>query len=146
MNNPKPISTVQQSRISYSWKILSTIVLLIIAWYIIWPIYNVWASEKQGQAELAQASFNRKIAVQEAEAKKESAALLADAEVARAEGVAKANRIIGESLKQNEEYLRYLWITDVAGTNIEKTVVYVPTEANLPILEAARPTTRDTQK
>ena len=64
-----------------------------------WPVYNVWASEKKGQAELAQATSNRKIAVQEAEAKKESAVLLADAEVLRAQGVAKANQIIGESLK-----------------------------------------------
>jgi len=110
----------------------------------VWPVYNVWASEKKGQAELAQATSNRKIAVQEAEAKKESAALLAEAEVLRAQGVAKANQIIGESLKGNEAYLRYLWITDVAGANIDKTVVYVPTEANLPLLEAGRSLKTDT--
>ena len=77
---------------------------------------------------------------QEAQAKKDSAVLLAEAEVLRAEGVAKANKIIGESLKQNEDYLRYLWITDVAGVNVNKTIVYVPTETNLPILEANRHT------
>ncbi len=64
--------------------------------------------------------------------------MLADAEVLRAEGVAKANKIIGESLKENEQYLRYLWITDVAGKDVNKTVVYIPTEANIPILEATR--------
>lgn len=68
----------------------------------------------------------------------ESAELLAQAEVKRAEGVAKANQIIGASLRDNEAHLRYLWITDVAGANIDKTVVYVPTEANLPLLEAGR--------
>lgn len=127
-------------------KSITKVVITLIALFIVievvtamvWPIYNVWASEKRGQAELAQATFNRKIAVQEAEAKKESAQLLAEAEVLRAQGVAKANQIIGESLKDNEEYLRYLWITDVAGANIDKTVVYVPTETNLPILEAGR--------
>ena len=39
---------------------------------------------------------------------------------------------------KNEQYLKYLWITDVAGANIDKTVVYVPTETQLPILEAQR--------
>lgn len=47
------------------------------------------------------------------------------------------NKIIGESLKNNEAYLRYLWINDL-GNNAGKTVVYIPTEANLPILEATR--------
>jgi regulator of protease activity HflC (stomatin/prohibitin superfamily) len=77
------------------------------------------------------------VAVAEAKAKMESASLLAQAEVARAEGVAKANKIIGDSLKGNEAYLRYFWINDL-GQNTGKTVVYVPTEANLPILEATR--------
>ena len=76
----------------------------------------------------------------EAKAKMESASLLAEAEVARAKGVAQANQIIGESLKNNDAYLRYLWITEVAGKDVDKTVVYIPTEANLPLLEAGRTT------
>ena len=68
----------------------------------------------------------------------ESAELLAQAEIARAKGVAAANTIIGESLKNNEAYLHYLWIVDVASAGTDKTVVYVPTEANLPLLEASR--------
>jgi hypothetical protein len=52
--------------------------------------------------------------------------------------VAIANQIIGQSLRENEDYLRWLWITDVAGLNVDKTIVYVPTETNLPILEANR--------
>ena len=70
-------------------------------------------------------------------AKKESAQLLADAEVTRAEGVAKANKIIGDSLKGNESYLRYLWINGLSEKD-NNTVIYVPTEANLPILEAGK--------
>ena len=115
--------------------------LLIIGTLFAYPLYNIWASEQAGRAELAQATYNRQIAVQEAEARKEAAVKLAEAEVYRAEGVAKANKIIGDSLRGNEAYLRYLWITDVAGANIDKTVVYVPTEANLPLLEAGRRTT-----
>jgi len=102
------------------------------------PQYNVWQQGLAGQAELKRAEQNRMIAVQEATAQKESAVLLADAEVERAKGVARANKIIGDSLHNNEEYLRYLWVTQVAGADIDKTVVYVPTEANVPILEASR--------
>lgn len=103
------------------------------------PQYNVYSSQKQGEAELAQASQNRQIAINEAQAKMESAKLLAQAEIERARGVAEANRIIAEGLKGHDEYLRYLWITEVAAVGKDgKTVVYVPTEANLPILEAGK--------
>jgi predicted aminopeptidase len=101
------------------------------------PQYGVYSQRLQGEAELARADFNRQVAVREAQAKKDAASLLADAEVLRAQGVAKANAIIGESLKNNEAYLKYLWITDVTN-NKAPTVIYVPTEANLPILEAGR--------
>ena len=102
------------------------------------PSYNVYAARKQGEALLAHAQASKEIAVAEAKAKYESSTLLANAEVERAKGVAKANAIIGESLKNNESYLRYLWITEVANNNTGKTVVYVPTQNNLPILEATR--------
>lgn len=102
------------------------------------PTYNVWQQGLAGQAELSRAMQNRQIAIQEATAKKESAVMLADSEIERARGVAEANRIIGTSLKENEDYLRYLWITEVAGKDVDKTVVYVPTESNIPILEAGR--------
>lgn len=101
------------------------------------PQYNVYSSRLDGEAELAKAEYSRQVAVREAQAKKDSASLLADAEVARAKGVAQANQIIGDSLRNNEAYLKYLWITDVTG-NKSPTVIYVPTEANIPILEAGR--------
>ena len=98
------------------------------------PKYQVWQQGLLGQAELARAEQNRKIAVQEAAAKKDSAEALAQAEVIRAEGIAKANRIIGDSLKENEAYMRYLWIQALMEN--QQDVIYVPTEAGLPILEA----------
>ncbi len=58
----------------------------------------------------------------------------AEIEVARAEGVAKANEVIAGSITSN--YLKYLWIQGLQKN--ETQVVYVPTEANLPILEAKR--------
>ena len=101
------------------------------------PKYKVYVQRMEGEALLAHAQASKEVAVAEAKAKMESASLLAQAEVARAKGVAQANQIIGESLKNNEAYLRYLWINDI-GQNTGKTVVYVPTEGNLPILEATR--------
>jgi len=100
------------------------------------PRYGVWQKELSGRAQLAEADWNRQIAVREAEAKCEAAKSLAQAEVERAKGVAQANKIIGESLQGNEAYLRYLWLQGLQdGKN---DVIYVPTEANLPILEAGR--------
>lgn len=101
------------------------------------PPYNVWSMKLEGEAELAKANFSKQVAVQEAVAKEEAAEHLANAEIARAKGVAKANEIIGNSLKDNEAYLRWLYIEGLkekSGTE----VIYIPTEAGLPILEAGK--------
>ena len=104
-----------------------------------WPHYNVWQQGLSGEAELRRAEQNRKITVQEAQAKHEASKSLAQAEVERAKGVAEANRIIGESLQGREEYLHYLWIHALETTAQQgDKVIYVPTEANMPILEAGR--------
>jgi len=100
------------------------------------PSYNVYTNEKGGEAELARANSNRQIAVQEAKAKLESAKMLAEAEIERAKGVAEANRIIGHSLKDNEGYLQYLYIHSLESS--KNQIIYIPTEAGLPILEAGR--------
>ncbi len=60
----------------------------------------------------------------------------AEIEVARARGAAEANKIISGSI--TEEYIRYLWVQGLHDGTSE--VIYVPTEANLPILEATRDT------
>lgn|SRR3989338_3693488 len=58
----------------------------------------------------------------------------AEIEVARAEGVAKANQIVANSITPG--YLRYLWVKGMQTNDMQ--VVYVPTEANIPILEAGK--------
>lgn len=102
----------------------------------VYKSYNVWSQSMEGKAELAKADWNRQIVIKEAQAKQQAAIALAQAEVDRARGVAKANKIIGQSLQNNEAYLRYLWINNLQ--NDKNQVIYVPTEANLPILEANR--------
>ncbi len=99
-------------------------------------VYNVWAQRKEGEAELAKAEYNRRIKTLEAKATFESSRHLCEAEVIRAEGVAQANKIIGDSLKNNDAYLRYLWINGLQSQRDQ--IIYVPTEAGLPILEAGR--------
>lgn len=103
------------------------------------PKYNVWQQGLAGQAELKRAEQNRQIAIQEAQALKESAQFKADAETIRARGVAEANAIIGESLKGNEAYLRYLYIDMLRDTGGDgRETIYIPTEAGMPVLEAGR--------
>jgi hypothetical protein len=102
------------------------------------PQYGVYEQRLSGEAELAKAEYSKRVQVNDAQGKLDAAKLLAQVEIARAEGVAKANTIIGDSLKDNEAYLKYLWITDVAGGPAKPTVIYVPTEANIPILEAGQ--------
>ena len=101
-----------------------------------WPPYTIWEQKQAGEAELARADSTRRIAVLEAQAIFDSSTLKAKAEVERAKGVAEANKIIGDSLRNNESYLRYLWVTNM--TNTSKETVYIPTEANIPILEAGK--------
>ena len=96
------------------------------------PQYNVWQQSLAGKAELQKAEYTRQVAVLEAQAKKDSAQQLADAEIIRAEGVAKANSIIGDSLKGNPAYLQYLWITQGEG-NTERTVYMVPSNGGAPV-------------
>jgi regulator of protease activity HflC (stomatin/prohibitin superfamily) len=113
--------------------ILTAIAFTLLVGIIMWgyPKYKVYSQRKDGEAMLAHAQSSREIAVAEAKAKMEAADLLARADTIRAVGIAKANKIIGQSI--TKEYLQWFWID-----NIDKAsnVIYVPTEANLPILEA----------
>lgn len=118
-----------------SWMVgifLTFLILVIIVGLMIGvPALKPWWATQSGKAELAQAEQNRQIIVIQATAER-------DAEITRAEGVAKANQIIGESLKGNEDYLRYLYITGLTGKGTNREVIYIPTEATMPILEANR--------
>jgi len=96
------------------------------------PQYNVWQQSLAGKAELQKAEFTRQVAVLEAQAKKDSAQQLAEAEVIRAQGVAKANSIIGESLKDNPAYLQYLWITE-GEKDSNRTVYMIPSNGGAPV-------------
>ena len=119
--------------------ILTVIVIAAFMWVL--PTYNVWRQRKEGEALLAHAQSSREVAVAEAKAKMESASLLAQADTLRALGIARSNQIIGQSL--TDAYLHWFWIDNIDKSN---NVIYVPTEANMPVLEAGkRPVKSDTK-
>ncbi|OYX86781.1 MAG: hypothetical protein B7Y83_00135 [Flavobacteriales bacterium 32-34-25] len=102
-------------------------------------------AENQGKSILVKAESEKRALIEQAKAENEAATLQAEAkikiakaeaqaEIERAYGVAKANEIIGNSLKGNSEYLRYLQIEAIKNSKGSK--IYIPTEAGLPILEA----------
>jgi predicted aminopeptidase len=107
--------------------------LLLLMWGC--PNYEIYRQRLQGQAQLAHAQASKEVAVAEAKAKMESAALLAQADTIRAHGVARSNEIIGQSLNNNEAYLYWLWIDELSK---QQNVIYVPTSGNFPIMEAGR--------
>lgn len=122
---------------SYHW-VLIAFAFVILSGGLLYgcPRYNVWQQQLAGEAELKRATYNRQIIVQEAQAKKDAAKLLGEAEVERAHGLAEANQIVGDSLGGPENYLRYLWIQQI--DKVSGQVIYVPTEAGLPLTEAGR--------
>ncbi len=98
------------------------------------PFYQVWQQEMTGKAEFAKAEQNRKIKIEEAKANLEAEKLNAQAEIERAKGAAEAIRIENGSLTPT--YIQYLWVRQQGGN--QNKLIYIPTEGNLPILEAGR--------
>lgn len=97
------------------------------------PKYNVWQQEMVGKSEFAKAEQNRRIKIEEAKANLEAEKLNAQAEIERAKGAAEAIKI--ENGQLTTTYIQYLWVRQQNGNDIEK-IVYIPTEASMPILEA----------
>lgn len=105
-----------------------------------YPMYNVYSQKMDGEAKLAHSQYERQTQVSDAQGQLDAAKLLAQRDVERARGVAQANQIIGESLKNNESYIRWLFVEGLKET--KNQVIYIPTETQLPILEASGLTKR----
>lgn len=110
-------------------------VVVLVGIFAVIPYYNVWQQEMSGKAEFAKAEQNRKIKIEEAKANLEAEKLNAQAEIERAKGAAEAIKIENGSITL--AYIQYLWVRQQSNLN-DKTVIYIPTETNLPILEASR--------
>ena len=114
--------------------LISAVALIFLALLFGIPRYRVWQQEMEGKAEFAKAEQNRQIKIEEAKANLEAEKLNAQAEIERAKGAAEAIKIENGSLTST--YIQYLWVRQQQNT-LDK-VVYIPTEANLPILEAKK--------
>ena len=124
-------------KINYKHILLTVIVILAFVLVLMFgmPVYRVWQQEMRGRAQFAEAEQNRRIKIEEAKANLEAEKLNAQAEVERAKGAAEAIKIENGTL--TDRYIQYLWVRNQNNLN-DKTVIYIPTETNLPILEAGR--------
>lgn len=103
------------------------LILIVMAGY---PFYKVWSQEMRGKAALAEATQSKMIQIEQARAELESAQL-------RAEAI----KIIGQTAKEYPEYREQEFIGAFGEALREgkiNQIIYVPTEANLPILEAGK--------
>ncbi|MDE6268952.1 MAG: hypothetical protein K2M04_07725 [Muribaculaceae bacterium] len=135
MYNNNTNINIQPNALKNIIRIVIGVIIVIVAMAFIRPWYNVWSQEMEGKAEFAKAEQNRKIKIEEAKANLEAEKLNAQAEIERAKGAAEAIRIENGSITPT--YIQYLWVRQQSDLN-NKTVIYVPTETNLPILEASR--------
>lgn len=111
------------------------IALVVIALMCVIPPYKVWSATKKGEAEYMRAEQNRRIKVEEAKANLEAEKLNAQAEIERAKGAAEAIKIENGSITTT--YIQYLWVRQ-QNANSNNKIIYIPTEAGLPILEAGQ--------
>lgn len=114
--------------------VLSFVALIVLALILV-PRYRVWSEGMKGQAEYMRAEQNRKIKIEEAKANLEAEKLNAQAEVERAKGAAEAIKIENGSITST--YIQYLWVRQ-QNANTNNKIIYIPTEAGLPILEAGK--------
>ena len=116
-------------------QVVGGIVAFFVVMAFVRPWYNVWSQEMEGKAEFAKAEQNRKIKIEEARANLEAEKLNAQAEIERAKGAAEAIKIENGSITPT--YIQYLWVRQQSDLS-DKTVIYIPTESNLPLLESTR--------
>lgn len=104
------------------------------AWF--GPVYGVWTAHKEGQADLARARNEQAIQIAEAQNRLAAAEMNKKAAIVEAEAVAEQMKVIGENVAAHPLYLTWQWIEMMRDR--DGTTIYVPTEANLPVLEAGR--------
>lgn len=122
--------------VSFIYTIIFLLIILIIVFLWLYPIYNVWASRKAGEAELAEAQNAQRVQLSEANARLEAAEINKKAAIIEASAVAEQIKVIGENLNEHGLYLRWQWIKMMEHR--KGSTIYVPTEAGLPILEAGK--------
>lgn len=106
------------------------VIIVCISGVFVWSKVRVMNAESIGKAELVRAEQNRQILVKTAEAEKDAATLQAE-----------AIEIMGEAAKKYPEYRQQEFISAFGAALREgkiNQIIYVPTEANIPVLEAGK--------
>lgn len=122
----------KQTKGVIKWSVIGFILLiaLILGCMVGCPKYRVYSKGMKGKAKLEEAKHSKLITIEDAKAKNEAAISQAEAKITmakaqnksmiikaegqrqadsiRAIGVARANEIIGQSLKGNSDYLHFL--------------------------------------
>ena len=117
--------------------VIVAIVLVLFAWKGVSPQLNLYRANTEKQAVITEqraqseaAEFAAISAVTQAEAK-------AEAMIIEAKALAESQAIIAETL--TPEYVQYLYVQAIKDN--PNQVIYIPTEAGMPVLEAGRSVT-----
>lgn len=119
-----------ETKVIVGWVAGAAVAVLVVvaAFMFIGPVYGVWQQRLSGEAKLARAQQERQILVTQAQAEKDAARLRAD-----------AIAIVGQAAKDFPQYREQEFMASFGEALREghvNQIVYVPTEANIPILEA----------
>lgn len=130
------------SAVSMLLWILGGVVAVVLFWALVgYPKWRVWAAHQAGLADLQRAKNEQQIQIAQADSRLGAAELNKKAAIIEAEAVAEQIKAIGTQLTTHDLYLRWQWIKmmeDSHKESTDNTIIYVPTEANIPILEAGR--------
>jgi hypothetical protein len=123
---------MEDSKVIWFWvsRIGGSALLLIVACLAGCPQYEVYKQRLAGEAVLAHSTFSREVQVRQAQGEKEAAVL-------RAEAI----KTVGQATKDFPEYRQQEFIGAFAEAVKEgkiSQIIYVPTEANIPITESRR--------
>jgi len=104
------------------------IIVFLVALLFFGPIYKVWKSGKDGEATLKRAESEKQVMIETAKAEVEAAELRA-----------RAIELVGEAAQKYPEYREQEFIAafgEAIQSGSVNQIIYVPTEANIPIIEA----------
>lgn len=114
--------------------VIVTILLVILAWKLVTPRINLYKSNTEKQAVIKEQEAISEAAVFAAEKRVIQASAEAKARLIEAQAIADSQKLIAATL--TPEYLQWRYYEVLAVTNNQ--IIYVPTEAGLPITEANR--------
>ena len=112
--------------------VLGIVASIVLVGFLMWflPTYEVWRCGMTGKARLQQAEQEKQIMIETARAEAEAAILKAE-----------AITTVGAAAKEFPEYRQQEFIAafgEAIQSGQVEQIIYVPTEANIPIVEAGR--------